>query len=234
MTLYTCHKIICYQLVEPLITSILPRRVSQMQFYMYLHAHVKQEQPKMVLEAIKYQDGKLAIIDQLQLPFVEQYVDVRTSEEGWQTIKKMQVRGAPAIAIVAALSLSSEIQSLSREEKLPPSAEEVSLFVIERLRYLVSSRPTAVNLGDAAHKLEMIVSENSRRPGSTAQDVANAFIRAAEGMLTKDLEDNTQIGENGAAWILANAPTSQHSKAVVLTHCNTGYVQTRTHYLFNN
>jgi len=205
-----------------------------MQFYMYLYAHVKQEQPKMVLEAIKYQDGKLAIIDQLQLPFVEQYVDVRTSEEGWQTIKKMQVRGAPAIAIVAALSLSSEIQSLSREEKLPPSAEEVSLFVIERLRYLVSSRPTAVNLGDAAHKLEMIVSENSRRPGSTAQDVANAFIRAAEGMLTKDLEDNTQIGENGAAWILANALTSQHSKAVVLTHCNTGYVQARTHYLFNN
>ncbi|OJJ03839.1 hypothetical protein ASPVEDRAFT_134359 [Aspergillus versicolor CBS 583.65] len=180
----------------------------------------------MVLEAIKYQDGKLAIIDQLQLPFVEQYVDVRTSEEGWQAIKKMQVRGAPAIAIVAALSLASEIQSLSRQGKLPPSAEEVSVFVIERLNYLVSSRPTAVNLGDAAHKLNMIVSKTSKSPASTAQDVANAFIKTAESMLTKDLDDNTQIGENGAAWILANALTPQRSKAVVLTHCNTGSLAT--------
>lgn len=188
----------------------------------------------MVLEAIKYQDGKLAIIDQLQLPFVEQYVDVRTSEEGWQAIKKMQVRGAPAIAIVAALSLASEIQSLSRQGKLPYSAEEVSVFIIERLNYLVSSRPTAVNLGDAAHKLKMTVSKSSKSPASTAQDVANAFIKTAESMLTKDLEDNTQIGENGAAWILANALTPQRSKAVVLTHCNTGYVQTWTHCVFDN
>ena len=192
---------------------------------MHSYTHVNQTQPKMTLEAIKYQDGKLAIIDQLQLPFMEQYVDVRTSEEGWQAIKKMQVRGAPAIAIVAALSLASEVRSLSRQGKLPSSAEEVSVFVMERLNYLVSSRPTAVNLADAAHKLEITVSEISKSPASTAQCVANAFIQAAEGMLTKDLEDNTKIGENGAAWILANALTPQHSKAVVLTHCNTGYVQ---------
>ncbi|CEL02457.1 Putative Methylthioribose-1-phosphate isomerase [Aspergillus calidoustus] len=180
----------------------------------------------MVLEAIRYNDGKLSIIDQLQLPFVEQYFEIRTSEEGWQAIKKMQVRGAPAIAIVAALSLASELQGLLTENKLPPRAEEVEAFIIERLAYLVSSRPTAVNLSDAARKLEAIVSKKSKTPESTPQEVAGALIQAAESMLEKDVEDNTRIGDNGAKWIVANALSSQGQDATVLTHCNTGSLAT--------
>ncbi|KAL2819957.1 Methylthioribose-1-phosphate isomerase [Aspergillus cavernicola] len=180
----------------------------------------------MVLEAIRYKDGNLSIIDQLQLPFVERYIEVGTSEEGWRTIKKMQVRGAPAIAIVAVLSIASELQGLVTQNKLPSSAEEAEAFIIERLNYLVSSRPTAVNLSDAARKLETIVSTESQSPESTAQEVAAAFIRAAEAMLVKDLEDNKKIGENGARWISANALPTQNSKATVLTHCNTGSLAT--------
>ncbi|KAL4801276.1 Methylthioribose-1-phosphate isomerase [Aspergillus unguis] len=180
----------------------------------------------MVLEAIRYNDGKLSIIDQLQLPFMEHYLDIWTSEMGWQAIKKMQVRGAPAIAIVAALSLASELRGLSAQRKLPASAEDVETFIIERLNYLVSSRPTAVNLGDAARKLEAVVAEKSAEPESTAQDVADAFVQAAEAMLVKDIEDNTRIGENGAQWISINALPSKDHKATVLTHCNTGSLAT--------
>jgi methylthioribose-1-phosphate isomerase len=176
----------------------------------------------MVLEAIRYKDGKLSIIDQLQLPFTERYIEIRTSEEGWQAIKNMQVRGAPAIAIVAALSLASELHELSIRNKISTTAEDVTAFIRERLGHLVSSRPTAVNLSDAARKLEVIVSERSQTPGSTAQDIVNVFIQAAEGMLAKDVEDNTRIGENGAKWISMNALPTDHDKAVVLTHCNTG------------
>ncbi|KAL4935758.1 hypothetical protein BDV06DRAFT_206343 [Aspergillus oleicola] len=180
----------------------------------------------MVLEAIRYNGGKLSIIDQLELPFLERYVDIQTSEAGWQAIKKMQVRGAPAIAIVAALSLATELQQLLTQNKLPSNAEEVAAFITERLTYLVSSRPTAVNLSDAARKLESIVSKKSQSPESTAQDVTNAFITAAEAMLTKDLEDNKAIGEHGARWISANALPKEQSKAIVLTHCNTGSLAT--------
>ncbi|KAL4740141.1 Methylthioribose-1-phosphate isomerase [Aspergillus similis] len=180
----------------------------------------------MVLEAIRYKDGRLSIIDQLQLPFMERYIEIRTSEEGWQAIKNMQVRGAPAIAIVAALSLASELHELSIRNKISTSAEDVAAFTIERLKYLVSSRPTAVNLSDAARKLEVIVSERSQSTGSTAQDVVDAFINAAEAMLAKDVEDNTRIGENGAKWILVNALPTDYDKAVVLTHCNTGSLAT--------
>ncbi|KAL2833661.1 hypothetical protein BJY01DRAFT_90495 [Aspergillus pseudoustus] len=180
----------------------------------------------MVLEAIRYNDGKLSIIDQLQLPFVEHYFEIQTSEDGWQAIKKMQVRGAPAIAIVAALSLASELQALVKANTLPSKAEEAEAFIIERLKYLVSSRPTAVNLSDAAGKLQDTVSKRLKTPKSTAKDVANAFIQAAEAMLAKDVEDNTRIGDNGAKWILANALSSQRGSATVLTHCNTGSLAT--------
>lgn len=177
----------------------------------------------MVLQAIRYGRGDLSIIDQLKLPHVEKYINVRTSEEGWHAIKDMRVRGAPAIAIVAALSLACELHDLMSINKLSTNVEDVQVFIREKLQFLVSSRPTAVNLSDAARKLEDQVKIHAETAGSTGHGVATAFIHAAESMLAKDLEDNRKIGENGAQWILKNA-VLRDSMATVLTHCNTGYV----------
>lgn len=179
---------------------------------------------KMTLQAIKYTDGNLTIIDQLQLPFVEEYISIRTAEEGWHAIREMRVRGAPAIAIVATLALASELQRHIANDKLSSVAEEVWFFIVEKLHYLVTSRPTAVNLSDAARKLETLVAEHANKRGSSGRDVATSFIQAAENMLVKDVEDNKKIGHNGAQWIVANALSPTDSKATVLTHCNTGYV----------
>ncbi|PYH76156.1 Methylthioribose-1-phosphate isomerase [Aspergillus uvarum CBS 121591] len=180
----------------------------------------------MTLQAIKYRDGVLAIIDQLQLPYVEEYIEIKTSEQAWHAIKAMQVRGAPAIAIVAALALASELHRLISNEGLSSDADEVRVFILEKLQYLVSSRPTAVNLGDAARKLEVVVSQSASQPGATGHGVAVSFIKASEGMLVKDVEDNKQIGENGAKWIMSNAVVAGQSGATVLTHCNTGSLAT--------
>ncbi|KAE8365766.1 Methylthioribose-1-phosphate isomerase [Aspergillus caelatus] len=180
----------------------------------------------MTLQAIKYNGGKLAIIDQLQLPHVEKYITIHTSEEGWHAIKEMRVRGAPAIAIVAALSLASELTTLITRNKLPSNAIETQTFITEKLHYLVSSRPTAVNLSDAAGKLETIVAESVKMPESTGHTVATAFMRAAEAMLVKDVEDNRKIGAYGAEWISENALSKNVTKATVLTHCNTGSLAT--------
>ncbi|KAB8070704.1 Methylthioribose-1-phosphate isomerase [Aspergillus leporis] len=180
----------------------------------------------MTLQAIQYSDGKLAIIDQLQLPHIEKYIPIRTSEEGWHAIKEMRVRGAPAIAIVAALALASELATLIACNKLSSNAEDARTFITEKLHYLVSSRPTAVNLSDAAGKLEAIVAESVAKSGSTGPSVATAFIQAAEAMLVKDVEDNKRIGEYGAIWVSENALSEKDSKATVLTHCNTGSLAT--------
>ncbi|GKZ74763.1 hypothetical protein CBS63078_10370 [Aspergillus niger] len=136
----------------------------------------------------------------------------------------MRVRGAPAIAIVAALALASELHRLMACNNIPSEAPEVQAFIAKKLDYLVSSRPTAVNLADAARKLRAVASDHTQRPGSTGRSVATALIQAAEEMLKKDIEDNKNIGKHGAQWIMANA--AGKPKATVLTHCNTGSLAT--------
>ncbi|KAJ5096479.1 hypothetical protein NUU61_005835 [Penicillium alfredii] len=179
-----------------------------------------------MLQAIKYHEGRLEILDQLQLPFVEKYIPIQTAEDGWHAIKEMKVRGAPAIAIVAMLALSAELSTFSAADQIPQAAKETHEFIAKKLDYLVTSRPTAVNLSDAVRKLRSLVTDRASQSGSTGHDVAAAFMQAAEDMLGKDLEDNQKIGNNGAEWILAHAAKSEDSQVTVLTHCNTGSLAT--------
>lgn len=176
----------------------------------------------MPLEAIRYQEGQaLQVLDQLQLPHVETYDDVRTAEEGWQSIKSMRVRGAPAIAVVAALALAVEINDLQEANKLSKVAEEVEIFINEKLDYLVTSRPTAVNLSDAAQKLKAGVKKAAHAEGATGSSVAEAYKTQAKAMLEADVQDNRNIGKFGADWIVEKT-VGPSGKVAVLTHCNTG------------
>ena len=179
------------------------------------------------LEAIRYSRGSLKILNQLLLPFQSVYEDINDSEDGHKAIKTMKVRGAPAIAIVAALSLAVEVYN--GRGKL--SVEETTAFVLERLEYLKTSRPTAVNLFEAAERLAKIV-EKSRSAVSkqivAVEDVdgnavVEAYLEAAEAMLEQDIQDNKNIGAFGAEFII-NATNG--SNASVLTHCNTGSLAT--------
>ncbi|CAG8140944.1 unnamed protein product [Penicillium olsonii] len=179
-----------------------------------------------MLQAIKYSKGKLEILDQLQLPFIEIFIPIRSTEDGWYAIKDMKVRGAPAIAIVAMLALASELTSALEGSMIPRSAEEMCQYISTKLAYLVTSRPTAVNLSDAARKLETLVLNRAKIAESRGSDVAHTFIQAAEAMLGDDLKDNQRIGHNGAEWIAKYAVKPGHSQVAVLTHCNTGSLAT--------
>ncbi|KAH0287768.1 Methylthioribose-1-phosphate isomerase [Aureobasidium namibiae CBS 147.97] len=179
----------------------------------------------MVLEAIKYSRGKLDILDQLQLPHTEVYDEVKSAQDAWHAIKEMRTRGAPAIAIVAALGLAVELELIAGKNELSKFAEEVEVFIKEKLEYLVTSRPTAVNLADAARKLEKIVQTAAKEQNASGNSVKNAYIKAAEQMLVDDVSDNKAIGEHGADWILKNAAGGK-DQVSILTHCNTGSLAT--------
>jgi methylthioribose-1-phosphate isomerase len=172
----------------------------------------------MVLEAIRYQPGppaSLQILNQLKLPHQEEYDEIHSAQDGWHAIKEMRTRGAPAIAIVAALALAVELQT----NQLSSQPEEVSVFILEKLDYLVTSRPTAVNLADAARKLRKITETSAKSSDATGASVARAYCDAAAQMLIDDVSDNKGIGKYGAEWIVKAAGGGQVS---VLTHCNTG------------
>ena len=175
----------------------------------------------MVLEAIRYKEGSLKILNQLKLPHQEEYDELRNAEDGWHAIRDMRTRGAPAIAIVAALSLAVELQNNTISDK----AEEVAAFALEKLDYLVTSRPTAVNLADAARKLKKIVDTVASAKDNDGAAVSKAYCDAAAQMLIDDVSDNEGIGRHGAEWITKSAGGGPVS---VLTHCNTGYVVVMT------
>lgn len=174
----------------------------------------------MVLQAIKYERGQLQILDQLKLPHAEEYDHIYSSTDAWHAIKDMRTRGAPAIAIVAALALAVELTNM----KLAAVPEEVKVFITEKLDYLVTSRPTAVNLADAAGKLRKITEHAAAEAGATGETVREVYVTAAEQMLVDDVSDNESIGKHGAEWIVSNTEAGKKGPVSMLTHCNTGCV----------
>ncbi|KAI4607191.1 S-methyl-5-thioribose-1-phosphate isomerase [Alternaria metachromatica] len=176
----------------------------------------------MVLQAIKYSRGQLEILDQLKLPHAEEYDHIYSSTDAWHAIKEMRTRGAPAIAIVAALALAVELTNM----KLSSVAEEVEIFITEKLDYLVTSRPTAVNLADAAGKLRKITKEAAATEGASGEAVRDAYVAAAEKMLVDDVSDNESIGKHGAEWIVKNTEAGKKGPVSMMTHCNTGSLAT--------
>lgn len=88
------------------------------------------------MQNIKYENGRLYLLDQTLLPNEEKYIEPKTKEDYYYAIKKLQVRGAPAIGIFAAYAMAL-IDGDKKKLK----------------EYLDSSRPTAVNLSWATTRM---------------------------------------------------------------------------------
>ncbi|XP_060711002.1 methylthioribose-1-phosphate isomerase [Hemiscyllium ocellatum] len=173
----------------------------------------------MSLEAVRYRRGSLHILNQRLLPERSVYQEIPSVEAAWRAIREMQVRGAPAIAIVGCLSLAVELDQ--REEGA--EKDDLVTFALESLAYLVTSRPTAVNMSRAARDLSDFVSHEAERPDSTAEGFKESLISRCEALLEKDIRDNKSIGDHGAKHIISRANTD---KVIILTHCNTGSLAT--------
>ncbi|XP_011496297.1 PREDICTED: methylthioribose-1-phosphate isomerase [Ceratosolen solmsi marchali] len=171
----------------------------------------------MTLQSIKWENGKLEILDQLLLPAQSKYIEITGVKDGWTAIHRMQVRGAPAIAIVGCLSLAVEIFPKSYDKK-----EVLIQEIGEKLDYLVSARPTAVNINLAANELKQLMLTLSNENATPAL-IKEKIISRITSMLKEDIADNKAIGEHGAKEIIKN----QNNKSVtILTHCNTGSLAT--------
>ncbi|XP_071860114.1 methylthioribose-1-phosphate isomerase isoform X1 [Bombus fervidus] len=173
----------------------------------------------MTLHAIKWENGKLEILDQILLPAISRYIPVKGVEDGWKVINNMQVRGAPAIAIVGCLSLATEIRNEEYMDK-----KSLRRDIEGKLNYLVSARPTAVNMKIAADELIQLANKLSKDETVNIIEMKERFIAAIEAMLEKDIADNKAIGDYGAQEILKNVSGDNFVR--ILTHCNTGSLAT--------
>lgn len=178
----------------------------------------------MSLQAIVWSSNDLRILDQLVLPQEHNYVPVKNVRDGWNVIYNMQVRGAPAIAIVGCLSLAAE---LCAENDAYDTKAELKNAIKEKLEYLVTARPTAVNMRRAAQEMIQLADalEVDSRVG--VKEMKQSFVKAAEQMLEKDIADNKAIGDFGAEEIIRTAGGKENLN--ILTHCNTGSLATAGH-----
>ena len=91
----------------------------------------------------------LDIIDQTLLPGTVKRINLRTKEELWEAIKKLRVRGAPAIGVAAAEGLAMLANKIDTTDQ-----QEFYRQFKEIADYLATSRPTAVNLFWALNRMD--------------------------------------------------------------------------------
>jgi eIF-2B alpha/beta/delta-like uncharacterized protein len=173
---------------------------------------------------------KLEVLDQLLIPHEKVYIDVPDAESAWSVINTMQIRGAPLIAIVALLGLSVDLytnpKTVAALGAMDNDSTKILALIQERMAYLKTSRPTAVNLSnalgevDAKLKEAMLLHDTDMTP---KDKLLKAVKDYSEFMLERDVSDNKAIGKFGAEAILK---ATGKSKVNLVTICNTGSLAT--------
>lgn len=156
------------------------------------------------------------IIDQSLLPGTLKRIQLDTAEEIWEAIKKLRVRGAPAIGIMAAFAtalLASQIDT----EDYGTFAEECR----EITSYLSSSRPTAVNLFWALNRMQKLIEDSQDLP---VADIKDKLFAEAEAIQAEDIAISRHIGETGFS--LLSELKEDNKEIGILTHCNAGTLAT--------
>jgi len=163
-------------------------------------------------EAVRWSDDGRAvdILDQAALPERETRLRLETIDQIAHAIRTLQVRGAPAIGVTAALGLALEA---ARTTSFAPDAfHENFARAAELLR---ATRPTAVNLPWAIDR--MLACAAAHRTESCGV-IACKLYGEATSILEEDRAMCRAIGEHGSALL--------HDGATVLTHCNAGALAT--------
>lgn len=164
------------------------------------------------MKSIEWKEGHLLLLDQTRLPGETVFLSITGEEEVWEAIKKLQVRGAPAIGIAAAFGLVLAVRKTASNNPL-------SLYqkVLQVSSYLASARPTAVNLVWALRRLENRAVAEIRK-GSTGEVIKDSLLDEALTIQQEDEETCKKIGEH--------ALTLFQDGMGILTHCNPGSLAT--------
>lgn len=149
----------------------------------------------------------LVIIDQTLLPNEVKYLSLTRTEDIWEAIRALRVRGAPAIGVAAAFG--AYLAAF-----YAPDAELEARF-LAACDYLATSRPTAVNLFWALDRMRRAYDGlRGRAPG----DVRAALRAEAQAIMDEDIEISRSIGKYGLELLRPGMG--------ILTHCNAGTLAT--------
>lgn len=140
--------------------------------------------------------GHLRLLDQTRLPEKTVYLDCRDVQSVWDAIKRLSVRGAPAIGIAAAYGCV-----------IGGQRDQFALAA----SHLATSRPTAVNLFWAIERMKRVTPATPE-----------ALLAEAKRIHDEDRAMCRRIGEFGLS-LIEQLPAARRG---VLTHCNAGALAT--------
>jgi methylthioribose-1-phosphate isomerase len=168
---------------------------------------------------IKYEGGKVWLLDQRILPQEVAWFDATALDDMCLAITDMVVRGAPSIGVAAAFGLALEASRLS----CGSSSDSAFLQGLQVARdALQATRPTAVNLRWATEEIynfiyrELLTAQKNDLTG--LPQVAQRSIAKAQQILDDLIASNKRLSEFGAEIVPANAS--------IITHCNAGPLAT--------
>ena len=157
---------------------------------------------------IWFENNIVKIIDQTKLPHKFVIKDLKTVKDAINSIKIMEVRGAPLIGATAAYGLVLAIIENNDQSFLKKTSEE-----------LVNSRPTAINLKWAVDRMMKKLS------GVNSNEIFNIALNEAKEICEEDVKFCENIGINGLK-IIEEIYNKKKDTVNILTHCNAGWLAT--------
>lgn len=152
----------------------------------------------------------LEILDQTLLPGMVKVLRLEKTEDIFEAIKYLRVRGAPAIGVCAGYAMALAASRID--------TQDYEAFLAEFMRqktYLAASRPTAVNLFWALDRMERVLRNHADKP---VDEIKEILFAEAQAIRDEDVAISRSIGEIGYGLL--------KSGDGILTHCNAGTLAT--------
>ncbi|MDD5755910.1 MAG: S-methyl-5-thioribose-1-phosphate isomerase [bacterium] len=162
------------------------------------------------MKTLFYRNHTLYVLDQLKLPQRKKYIACRDWQQVAQVIKKMNIRGAPAIGLAAAfgIALAAETQEARDKRRFLDQIRKAA-------GELKATRPTATNLIWA---LRQMLDHLAKIKDQDINSIKVLLEKKAQQIWHEDVLINKKLAVHGEKLI--------HRKDRILTHCNTGALAT--------
>jgi methylthioribose-1-phosphate isomerase len=169
-----------------------------------------------MIKTVEWTSEGVSMLDQRLLPTEEKYLMLRSYEEVADAIKKMVVRGAPAIGVSAAMGLA-----LGANQSVGTSVADLEYDFRFMCKVMEATRPTAVNLFWAVERMRGAL-QKAKADTHDVEEIKKRLTREALAIFAEDIASNRALGRFGGELIADGA--------TVLTHCNAGALATAGDY----
>lgn len=163
-----------------------------------------------MVKTIEMVDGVVLMLDQSILPHEVSYIKCTDYMMVAEGIKKLWIRGAPAIGIAAAMGIALGAHEIKAGNFDDFMKELQTVFDV-----LLATRPTAVNIHWSVERVKRLLNENKEK---SIDELKALLVTEANKVLEEDIEINKTIGRYGNQFI--------KSGDTIITHCNAGSLAT--------